>query len=353
MITLIHGPAELLRSEALSAIRSTISDDPSMTDLNESRLDGKSASISEIRNICDTMPFLAERRLVVVDGLLRRLASPTSARRKSQPAGEADGQQEDAEAAVTPASVKADLAALGAYLPLVPESCDLVFLEEEQVRGGAILRQLAELQRDGRAKVVACQNPRKFDLPNWIRERAQRRGVQLEGPALVDLADYVGDDLRQLDQELIKLADFSAGKRAVTRADVRMLVAATRAASVFELVDALGLGDARSAGRLLQHALDVDGEPPLRVLAMIGRQYRLLIMAKSLQAQGFKPNEVAQELNVQEWTAPRLLEQASRHSFAQLQGHLELVLATDEGIKTGRFGDREGMDLLLAGLVMK
>ena len=352
MITLIHGPAELLRSEALAAIRSTISDDPAMTGLNESRLEGRSASISELRNTCDTLPFLAERRLVIVDGLLKRLSSP-SARGKAQPAGEVDAEQEDPDVPVTPASVKADIAALIAYLPLVPESCELVFLEEEQVRGGAILRLLAELQRDGEAKVIACQNPRKFDLPNWIRERAQRRNVQLEGPALVDLADYVGDDLRQVDQELIKLADYTAGKRAVTRADVRLLVAATRAASVFELVDALGLGDARAAGRLLQHALDVDGEPPLRVLAMIGRQYRLLIMAKSLQAQGFRPNEVAQELNVQEWTAPRLLEQASRHSFAQLQGHLELVLATDEGIKTGRFGDREGMDLLLAGLVMK
>ena len=116
--------------------------------------------------------------------------------------------------------------------------------------------------------------------------------MTLDASALADLADFVGDDLRQLDQELIKLADYAAGSsrpgeapRTITRADVRKLVPETRAANVFDLVEALGSGNGPTAGRLLQHALDVDGEQPLRLLALIGRQYRLLIQAKALQAQ--------------------------------------------------------------------
>ena len=128
-------------------------------------------------------------------------------------------------------------------------------------------------------------------------------------------------------------------------------MAATRAASVFELVDALGLGDAPSAGRLLQHALDVDGEQPLRLLGMIARQYRLLIRAKALQAEGARPPEMARTLNVADWTVPRLLTQASRHSFARLERAMGYILAADEAIKTGRFTDREAMDVLLAELM--
>ncbi len=219
------------------------------------------------------------------------------------------------------------------------------------LRGGALLRRIMELQRDKRAAIVVCQAPRKSDLPGWIRARARQRGVNLDAGAVVDLAEFVGDDLRQLDQELIKLADYVAGKRTVTRGDVRRLVPETRAANIFALVDALGLGEAPTAGRLMQHALDVDGEQPLRLLGMIARQYRLLIQAKALQAQGTGPPEIAKVLGVPEWTAPKLMTQAGRHSFARLEAAMERILAADEGIKTGKIGDREAMDVLLVELV--
>jgi DNA polymerase-3 subunit delta len=345
MITLIHGPAELLRAEALREIRVAIAQDPALAELNTTWLDGYRVAVADLQNACDTLPFLAERRLVVVEGLLHRLATPSKGRPKAQ-GPEADDTEEPSSA-----EGRAQSQALLAYLDRVPQTTDLVFLEEELLGGGAVLRRLLELQRDGRARVLVCQTPRKNELPGWIRGRAQLRGARLDAGAVADLAEFVGDDLRLLDQELIKLAAYTAGKRPVTSADVRRLVPATRAANIFELVDALGLGDAPRAGRLMQHALDVDGEQPLRLLGMISRQYRLLIQAKALQAQGAKPPEIARQLGVPEWTAPKMLNQAGRHSFARLERAMERILAADEGIKTGKLGDREAMDLLLAELI--
>ena len=89
MITLIHGPAELLRAETLAAIRNGIADDPEMAELNTLRLDGRAATVSELRNACDTMPFLAERRLVIAEGLLARLAAPAKGRGKAAEAPQA------------------------------------------------------------------------------------------------------------------------------------------------------------------------------------------------------------------------------------------------------------------------
>jgi len=83
MITLIHGPTELLRAESLAAIRNSIADDPEMAELNTLRLDGRAATVSDLRNACDTLPFLAERRLVIAEGLLARLATPAKARGKA------------------------------------------------------------------------------------------------------------------------------------------------------------------------------------------------------------------------------------------------------------------------------
>jgi DNA polymerase-3 subunit delta len=349
MITLIHGPAELLRTEALARIRAGIADDPDLAELNTARLDGRQTTVADIQNACDTVPFLAQRRLVVVDGLLGRMSGPsrsrTSAAEPTPDDEPAPGDAPRREAA------RGQSKALLAYLDHAPTSTELVLVEEQLLRGGPILRHLLELQRDGRATIITCASPRKGDLPAWIRARAKRYKVKLGVTAVADLAEFVGDDLRQLDQELIKLSAYAAGGKQVTSEDVRMLVPATRTASIFDLVDALGAGNMPAAGKLMQHALDVDGEPPLRLLTMIGRQYRLLIQAKALQAAGAKPTEIAKTLNVADWTAPKLLSQAGKHTFARLQRAMEGVLAADEAIKTGKMGDREALDVLLAELL--
>lgn len=350
MIILIHGPAELLRSETLAEIRSTIAEDPGLADLNLLRLDGRQVLMAELRNACDTVPFLAERRLVVVEGLLRRLA--VAGKGRARPSETSDPVIESADDdAPLPEPDGAQTKALLAYLDQVPHTTDLVFLEDDVLGGGTVLRRLLELQGDGAARIIFCQKPRRNELPDWIRKRAQQRGVKLDGTAVIDLAEFVGDDLRLLDQELIKLADYAGRGRSVTREDVRRLVPATRAANVFEMVDALGLGDAPKASRLMQHALDVDGEQPLRLIGMISRQYRLIIQAKALQAAGVRQAEVARQLGIPEWTAPKLMTQANRLSFTRLETAMERILAADEAIKTGRWSDREAMDVLLAQLL--
>lgn len=348
MITLIHGPAELLRAEALADIRRSISDDEGLADLNLTRLEGGQVAVADLQNACDALPFLTERRLVIVEGWLRRLTAPG---RRTRPAAGDDGEESAEDDELLPEVSKAQSKKLLVYLDQVPPTTELVFLEDDTLGAGPILRRLLELQRAGRARLIACPKPRRNELPDWIRTRARLRQVKLDAGALADLADFIGDDLRQLDQELIKLADYAGRERTVTRADVRRLTPATRAANIFELVDALGLGDAPTAGRLLQHALDNDGEQPLRLLGMIARQYRLIIQAKALQADGLKPPEIARELGVQEWTAPKLMTQAGRHTFGRLERALEQILAADEAIKTGRLTDREALDVLLAELM--
>jgi DNA polymerase III subunit delta len=348
MITLIHGPTELLRAEALAAIRHSIADDPEMAELNTLRLDGRAVTVSDLRNACDTLPFLADRRLVIAEGMLARLAAPVKGRGKVAETMETGDGVEDAQ--LSPEVAKGQTKMLLAYLDEVPDSTELVFLEEDTAGSGPILRRLQELARTNQAKIVTCEKLRRNEVPDWIRQRAALRRVKLDVGAIADLAEFVGDELRQLDQELMKLADY-APHRTITREDVRRLVAATRAASVFEMADALGMGDGATASKLMRHALDIDGEQPLRLLGMIARQYRLLIQAKALQAQGVKPPEMARTLNVADWTVPKLLNQANRHTFVVLERAMARILAADEAIKTGKLSDREAMDVLLAELL--
>ena len=344
MIVLIHGPAELLRAEALVELAASVGDEPELVELNTSRLDGRTVSPAELENACGTLPFLARQRLVVVEGLLARLAAPSKTKAR---AGEMP--PDDSGEAPAPEAPKGHAKAILAYLDHVPPTTLLVLVEEDTA-GGQALRKLQELSRDGHAKIITCEKPKRNDLPNWIRARAQQRKVKLDAGAVMDLAAFVGDELRQLDQEIIKLGDY-AGGRTITREDVRKLTPATRAASVFELVDALASGNGPLASRLMTHALDIDGEPPLRLLGMIARHYRQLLQLKALQAQGVRAPEIARTLGIFEWKMAGLVNQANRHSFARLEQAMEHILAADESIKTGRMTDREAMDVLLAEIM--
>ena len=196
MITLIHGPAELLRAEKIARLRAGVAEDPGLAELNTVVLDGRQVSLAELQFACGAMPFLAERRLVIVERLLARLAALGK--------GRAKGAEEESEAGTRGAGETAAGGQVKAWLAIldeVSETTDVVFVEEDTVPSGAFLRRLIELQRKGQASVIVCEKPKRGELQSWIRARAKKRNVQLDTSAITDLAEFVGDDLRALDQE--------------------------------------------------------------------------------------------------------------------------------------------------------
>ena len=73
MLYLLHGDSELEQEEILTALRGKLGP-ADMVDLNTTRFDGGTVTLADIRATCNALPFLAARRLVVVDGLLSSLA---------------------------------------------------------------------------------------------------------------------------------------------------------------------------------------------------------------------------------------------------------------------------------------
>lgn len=329
MIVLIHGEEELLRAEALQELKAALGP-PEMADLNTTRFDGRKVTLSELQQACDTVPFLTPRRLVIVDSLLSRLA----------------GSGEKARAAAQ----EEYLQGLSAYLDRVPESTDLAFVEEKSVgRGHPLLRQLQSLQRKKRARLVLCQRKQRDDLIGWIEARAQAKGGEITRDTTHELIRTVGDNLWLLDQELEKLVAYTAGKRAIRPEDVRLLVPEARQANIFHMVDALGRKDGKRAIALLHDLLD-DGAAPLYLLAMIVRQYRLLLQVKDLVGRGSRRQGIARELKLPDFVVDKMLRQARRYSLPQLEAIYERLLETDLAIKTGRMEPIMALDVLVAEL---
>jgi DNA polymerase-3 subunit delta len=312
-----HGADEFTRAETLADFRSRLGP-PDTTDLNTTFLDGKKTTLAELRHVCDAIPFLAEKRLVIVEGLLTRAIS----------------QQEF-------------LGELAEYLSRLPETTRLVFVEGRPLPDSHPIVQAARQSERGYVKQFDPPDARA--LPKWIEGRARKHGGEIEPQAAAQLAAVVGADLRLLDQEIAKLVTYAGTERPITAADVDAVVPYAQAAVVFDLVDALGRRDGRTATQTLHRLLDA-GEHPLGLLSMIVRQFRLLIQVKELKAEGANPQAIAKALGIHPFPARKLHTQATCFTVEQLEGVYRNLLDTDVAIKSGEIEAEVALDLLVAGL---
>jgi DNA polymerase-3 subunit delta len=319
MFYVFHGPDELSRTEMLTELKAQMGD-PSLADLNTVLLDGNSVTLGELRQACDALPFLSDRRLVIVNNYLARVG------------GRGKG---------------TELEALADYLPTMSDTVRLVFLEGETLPQTHPILKLAEKHPAG--QVRAFGGPARGELNGWIVRRVERKGSTIERPAADALAVAVGDDLRLLDSEIEKLIIYTGGQHAITTAEVELLVPYAGEANVFGMVDAIGRRDGRTALRLLHKLLDA-GETPLYLLSMIVRQFRILIQVKELAAQGLAVSTIAKRAELHPFVAEKAQRQAMNFSMGQLEVIYARLLDTDLAIKTGRMEDVLALDTLVAAL---
>jgi DNA polymerase-3 subunit delta len=323
-----HGADEFTLAEMLADFKRRLGP-PDTVDLNTTRLDGKRLSLAELRHACDAIPFLAEKRLVVVEGLLTRLTS-----------------RENKELAATQ---KEYLAALANYLLQLPDTTRLVFVEDKPLPAQHPILKLAQEEARGYARQFDA--PKDKALPGWIHKRVRKHGGEIEPQAAQQLGDVVGSDLRLLDQEIVKLVTYTNAQRPIAKADVDAVVPYAQAAVVFDMVDALGRRDGRTASQTLHRLLDA-GEHPMGLLAMVVRQFRLLIQVKELRSGGATARDVAQALGLHPFPAGKLYNQANHFTAEQLEAVYRHLLDADVDIKTGQIEPEAALDLLVAGLAV-
>ena len=218
---LLHGPDEFGMAEFIEGLQAKLGD-PTFASLNTTQLDGRSGALTlaEARAACDTLPFLSEHRLVVIESWLTRLLSRTEA------AGDddADPGPDEAPEAPRPASgslsPKETMAALVAYLPQLPPSTKLVMLEKRDLPEKNVVLKAAT--GADWALVKHFDLKKGEDLTRWIRNRAKQAGGEFTREAAEALGEVEGDP-RALEQEITKLLTYVAFARAVELDDVQTL----------------------------------------------------------------------------------------------------------------------------------
>jgi DNA polymerase-3 subunit delta len=336
----LHGADEFSRAEMLAELKAKMAEGDPLADLNTTVLDGSQVTLGELRHACDTVPFMAERRMVIVNGLLSRLAP---GKRQGLRAEGQEGEREE------PAWKKEYVASLADYLPNLPDTARLFFVEATELKAShPILKLVRRMGAAQGAYEKKYSKPKADALPGWIMRRAREKGGAISSEAVEMLAALVGNDLRLLDGEIEKLLLY-AGDRQVTTQDVRALVSRAREAVIFDLVDCVGRRQTDEALKLLHQMLD-DLAVPLYLLSMLGRQVRILIQVSELVSQGLTPPEISKSLKLHPFVVKKGIAQSRSFSMAQLEKAHECVVEADWSIKTGRMDDVLALDMLVVDL---
>jgi DNA polymerase-3 subunit delta len=313
-----------------------------MGDMNTTILDGRNASLDELRNAVLVMPFLADRRMVIVYHPLARLDRPSRAAADN---GEPDTSQ---------AGRKKERQDFLALLDLIPPTTALVLAEQHLLEDTEVVR---KVRRDHWLVSWAKANPQRayyrvFELPrgealaSWIQSRARDLGGQINLEAALELGRLVGNDTRSAENELLKLLAYANYSREVEYPDVVLLVADGAETNIFDMVDALGERKSQTAAQLLNRLLEDDD--PGRVFGMVVRQFRLLIMAREVIEAGGSEAEIARQVRVHPFVARKLNTQARRFAAPDLESIYRRLLEIDRGVKTSQLEMPVALNMLVA-----
>lgn len=326
MLHVFFGKDPFSLRERLDELRSSLDDD-GMLASNTVVLDGRRTSLAEVTAACDTVPFLAAHRLVIVEGLMARLAGAGRGRRGGR----------------GPSAETAAWLPLADYVDRMPPSSHLVLIDGD-VQGGTALRDALK----GKGEVREFRPLAPSAVRNWIHSRARSLGLALTPGAVRLLADFVGNDLWALAGELEKLSVY-AGDRPVGEEDVRALVTAVREISVFPLVDAIVEGRPAAAVKMLRQMFQQQSSAPY-VLTMIQRQLRHLALAGEMMDAGASSRRIGEVLRLPEFALDRLLEQAPHYPPQRLRAAFRRLLEADLQIKRGIYHDELALELLVHDL---
>jgi len=310
---LFHGEEEYIKEQALNQMVEVLVP-PDFRDLNYQTLDGTQAGVEQIIHACETLPFMAERRLVVIkDSILLEEKKDSGAEKQ-----------------------------LEAYLETLPETTCLVFYN----RGNTDKRKALYSFIKKRGKAVEFERLTPQDLQRWVGSTLKKQNKTMSPEDIQYFLYLTGNKLEDVSNELAKLVAYVGDRASIRREDLDRIVTRNPEHTVFQLVEAIGEKKSGQALALLDELL-YNGQPLLAILSMIARQFRLILQCKILGERGYTKKDIAMRLETQSFVVEKCIRQGRNFSVEQLEKALEECLNVDYGIKSGRMKDRLGVELLI------
>lgn len=182
--------------------------------------------------------------------------------------------------------------------------------------------------------VVELKTPYDNQIPAWIHYMANRQGLRLDQSAALQLLHLVGGNLSELNNEIVKLKTYYADEDKVLFIDdILKVVSKKRIDSVFDLTNAVGLGDRAQSLYYLERLLE-QGQNEVGVMSLIARHMRILKKLIEGQAQGLSQRQLSTKVGVSPYFLTEYLSQSKKWTVNKIDKVFKLMLDTDRALKS-------------------
>ncbi len=311
-IYFFYGEEKLLLDRALKALEKQILPE-GLEDFNKDIVSGGEASPKQIAELAMNLPFMAERRLLIVQSPLPFLSIP-----KSDKAGQANLQY------------------LLDYLESPNPQCVLVFCGESALgKTGTLNKKLQDI-----AVQVEFAPLKGKVMENWIAQYVEDAGRAIDRQALEYLSSINSFDLQIMEQELQKLLLYRPEDPVITLRHVETIVTKTVEANIFALSDSIGNKKGSEALQTLRDMFYL-GESPFKLLGFLNRHFRNLLLVKDYRGMGYNESEIKEKTKLHPFVIKKSMRQAEQFSTNQLIQALEQLLLIETALKSSSVNGEE------------
>jgi len=314
LIYVLNGKDEsLVGAEAQKLLDELIEPEQRATGLLD--VDGPDVSLADVLDELRTLPFLADRRVV----LIRKADDFISRDRNRQ--------------------------LLEKYFDAPCPTGILVVIVRSWPSNTRLARKLKKV-----GVLISVTPPKRQELPRRLCEYTREaHDMNLNRDAAELLVDLAGDDLTRLYREIDKLALFAEGAKTITPEHIEQLTGHNRMFGAFEVIDAILTGDPAGATDRLRRMFAEDKSTEYTVVGAFAFHLRRMFQAKVLLDKGTHPKQISNSLRI--WShKDRFFSQIRQMPLQRIGEYLKRLGQTDHAIKTGRTKAPVAMEQLVLEL---
>lgn len=309
-IYLLYGEERYLRRQYRQKLQAALCSDGDT--MNVHFYSGKDVPVGEIIDLAETLPFLAERRVIFISdsGLFK-----------------SGGEK------------------LAEYLASPCESTYFVFTESEVDKRSKLFK---TVQSKGYAADFTVQD--ESTLKRWIAGTLGRDGKKITENTVQLIISKTGTDMDNIQMELEKLICYCMDRDVVTDADVEAVCTTRISNHIFDMINAIADRKQKAALELYYDLLALK-EPPMRILFLIARQCNMLLQAKEMKLKGHDNRTIGSRLGVPPFIAQKVLNQASKFKTSTLRRAVQQCVEAETAVKTGRMNDMMSVEILIMSVL--
>lgn len=305
-VYLLYGEEAYLKKQYKDRMKKAII--PDGDTMNYAYYEGKGINPAELVDLAETMPFFADLRLIVVEnsGFFKNSATE-----------------------------------LADYIKSMPDTVCLLFIENEVDKRGKMYKAVKE-----KGRIVEMGRQDEKTLIYWIAGNVKREGRQIKESTIRYLLSKTGTDMENLEKELEKLFSYTIGQEEITAADIDDICTTQISNKIFDMIEAVAAKRQKQALNYYYDLLALK-EPPMRILYLLARQFKLLLEVKDLMGRGNDKARIAKTAKLHPFVAGKYMQQCRTFTKAELRDIMEEAASTEEMVKTGRLNDVMSVEIFI------